>query len=268
MTHKQAESRRTRIPNQHKGHTNIHVRLHEEGQSKQLAADFVAGYIRRLIFEGKLTKGSRLDTERELATHLRVSRTSVRAGLQSLAAKGVVISRRGAGTFVAEQSSAIDSDALGLFAALHNLPRQQMFEARRTLEVRVAGMAAARARGEDLAAISDAVTGMFVSLNDPQRFLFYDIQFHQAVAAASANKILASLVDVVSAVFYERRRRTADRDRDLRPVAEAHHAIYRAIQQRNAALAEETMNRHLLEAERAQENEGPDPDDEVSGRGR
>jgi len=231
---------------------------HPVTHSDRLAAELVVDHVRRLILEGKLTRGSRLRPERELVDELGVSRTSVRAGLRSLTAKGVLIARRGAGTFVATGPPALDTDALGIFATLHGVSRAEMFEARRTLEARIAGMAATRADGNAIAAIADAVTGMFAALGDPQAFLVCDIRFHRAVAAASGNQILASLVEMVSALFYERRRRTADRRRDLRDVADVHHRIYQAIRGSDAPLAERLMNEHLLEAERLQEAEGPD----------
>ena len=42
-------------------------------------------------------------------------------------------------------------------------------------------------------------------------FLVHDINFHRGVAAASGNPIVASLVEMVSALYYERRRDTAAR---------------------------------------------------------
>jgi GntR family transcriptional repressor for pyruvate dehydrogenase complex len=226
--------------------------------SERPAAVLVVEHVRRLIFEGHVKKGDRLQTERELVKKLGVSRTSVRAGLQSLIAKGVLVSRRGAGTFVAARPPVLDTEALGFFAALHGVSRNEMFEARRTLEVRVAGMAAKRAKAEDFAAISDAVTGMFAALTDPQAFLVCDIRFHRAVAAASGNRVLASVIEMVSALFYEQRRQTVDRQRDLRATAEMHHQIYQAIRDRNRTLAERRMDEHLLEAQRLQDAEGPD----------
>jgi GntR family transcriptional repressor for pyruvate dehydrogenase complex len=226
------------------------------------AAELVVDHIRALIVHGKLTKGARLRTERELVQDLKVSRTSVRAGLQALIAKGVLVAKRGAGTFVAAGPPALDSEALGFFMALHGVPRHEIFEARRTLEVGVAGLAADRAKGDALAAISDGVIGLFASVDDPQAFLVWDIRFHGAVASASGNRILASVVEMVSALFYEQRRLTAHRQRDLRSSAGVHNEIYQAIRKHDRRLAEQLMNTHLLEAERLQEAEGPEqPDD-------
>jgi GntR family transcriptional repressor for pyruvate dehydrogenase complex len=202
--------------------------------------------------DGRLTRGSRLRTERQLCADLGLSRTTVRAGIQSLVAKGVLVSRRGAGTFVAISPAVLDTEALGFFAALHGVSLQEMFEARRTLEVRAAGMAATRAAAEDFAAISDAVTGMYAALGEPQKFLVCDIRFHRAVATASGNRILASMIEMISELFYERRRKTVDRYTDLRPIADVHHNLYQAIRGRNVAAAERLMNEHLLAAEKLQ----------------
>lgn len=223
--------------------------------SDRIATERVIEHVRDLIVRGSLVKGGRLDTERDLAARLKVSRTSVRAGLQALVSKGVLIARRGAGTFVADGPHMLDPDALGYFAALHGLPRKEMFEARRTLEVGVAGLAASRTSGEALATIADAVMGMFSSLDDPQTFLVWDIRFHRAVGAASGNRVLASMVEMVSALFYEQRRQTADRQRDLRHIAEVHRQLYQAIREHDRTSAEQLMNEHLLGAEKSQDAE-------------
>ena len=242
--------------------TRSRTRSGDGRPADRVATDRVIDHVRGLIVHGRLGQGDRLETERDLALQLKVSRTSVRAGLQTLVSKGVLIARRGAGTFVADGPHMLDHDALGYFAALHGLPAKEMFEARRTLEIGVAGLAASRPAGEALAAISDSVTGMFASLDDPQAFLLCDIRFHRAVGAASGNRVLAAMVEMVSALFYEQRRRTADRERDFRSIAEMHHKIYQAIRDHDRPLAEQRMNEHLLEAERLQEAEekaGPAP---------
>ena len=220
-----------------------------------VATEAVVQYVRGLILRGECRPGHRLPPERELVREIGVSRTTIRAGLQSLAAKGVLVIRHGAGTFVADGPMVLDSEPLGLLAALHGFTRREMFEARRTLEVGVARLAAERARGEQLAAIADELTGMFASLEDPQAFLVHDIRFHRAVATASGNPILAAIVEMVSALFYELRRGTAGRARDLRPIADTHRQIYQAIREHTPARAASLMSDHLTHAEQEQECE-------------
>jgi GntR family transcriptional repressor for pyruvate dehydrogenase complex len=219
------------------------------------ATAMVADHVRRMILNGDLRRGQQLPPEREMVKSLGVSRTSVRAGLQLLASKGILIIRHGTGTFVADGPLILDSEQFHFLSALHGFSRTDMFEARRSLERTVAGLAAERATGDDLAAISDAVTGMFVSLGDALEFLRYDAVFHRAVAEASKNPIMASLVEMVSGMFFEARKDTAHRGRDLQPVAEKHLLIYRAIRARDAAAASQHMVEHLLAAEHLQELE-------------
>ncbi len=99
---------------------------------------------------------------------------------------------------------------------------------------------------------------MYASLDDTQAFLIHDIRFHRAVATASGNPILASLVEMVSALFYEHRRKTAQHGRDLKDAAQMHRVIYHAIRARDAKRARSAMSDHLLLAQEAQSLE-PDP---------
>jgi GntR family transcriptional repressor for pyruvate dehydrogenase complex len=165
---------------------------------------------------------------------------------------GVVQSRHGAGTFIRSGPPVLGSEPLSFLAALHGFTRDEMFEARRVLEVGVAGLAAERATGEHLASTAEEITGMYASLDEPLAFLRHDIRFHRAIASASGNPILASLVEMVSALFYETRRKTAGRAHDLRESAEMHRAIYNALRVRDVERSRQTMNDHLVLAQQRQ----------------
>ena len=126
-----------------------------------------------------------------------------------------------------------------------------MFEARKLLEVGLAGLAAQNAQPEQLATMADEVTEMYATLDDPQEYLIHDIRFHRAVAAASGNQILAALMNMVSAVMYERRRATVERATDLKESVEFHRKIYRMIRAGNSEDARAAMTEHLELAHRA-----------------
>jgi GntR family transcriptional repressor for pyruvate dehydrogenase complex len=126
------------------------------------------------------------------------------------------------------------------------------------LEVGVAGLAAERATGDQLATISEEITGMYASMDDAQAFLVHDIRFHHAVAAAAGNPILASLVEMVSGIFYEQRRKTAGDGRDLKEAADLHRAIYQALRTRDTERARAAMDEHLTLARQRQATEGAD----------
>ena len=217
----------------------------------------VVSHVRNLIIRGHLRPGDRLPAERELAVQIGVSRPTVRAGLRALAAMGVVQSRHGSGTYIPSGPPMLGSEPLSFLAALHGFTREEMYEARRILEVGAAGLAAVRATPEQLATMAEDVANLFASMDDPQGFLVHDIDFHRTVAAASGNPIVATIVEMVSALYYERRRETAAlaTDKNLRDSSEMHRRIYQAIRARDPEAAQSAMNDHLLQSSAYQAEE-------------
>lgn len=214
--------------------------------------DRVVEHVRRLIEKGGLSPGDRLPSERDLALELGVSRPSVRSGIEALESMGVVVSRRGAGTFIADGPPDLGAEPLSLLASLHRFTPNEMFEARLVLEVGVAGLAARHAEGESLASMAEEVTEMFASLEDPAAFLRHDVRFHRAVGSGCGNRVLAALMEMVAAQVYELRKETVARARDLRDSAEMHRRIFRAIRARDVEAARLAMADHLEKARRAQ----------------
>jgi len=219
------------------------------------AAEQVVRHIAKLIEEGRLRPGDRLAAERELAQELGISRPTVRAGLHALAAMGVIESRQGAGTFITDGPPRVGAGPLSFLAALHGFKREEIFEARKVLEVGAAGLAAERGITDQLAPMAEEVTGMFANLSEPQTYLVHDVRFHRAVAAASGNPVLLALVEMVSSLVYEQRRLTVEHALDLKESAEMHRRIYQAIRDRDAERARVEMARHLDLARMAQASE-------------
>jgi GntR family transcriptional repressor for pyruvate dehydrogenase complex len=215
------------------------------------ARDRVVEHVRQRIENGAMKPGDRLPGERDLALELGVSRPSVRSGLEALEAMGVVVSRRGAGTFIANGPPDLGREPLSLLASLHGFTTNEMFEARLVLEAGVAGLAARHATPEHMASMAEEVTEMFASLEDPATFLLHDVRFHRMVAAGCGNRVLAALVEMVSAQFYELRRETVVHARDLRESAENHRRVYRAIRTRDPEAARAAMDEHLRSAQHA-----------------
>jgi len=219
------------------------------------AAQRVVSHIESLIVSGRLRPGDRLPPERELAQQIGVSRPTLRTGLRWLAASGILQSRHGSGTYITDGPPRLATGPLSIMAALHGFTRDEMFEARRVLEVGAAGLAAERAAGEEIAAMADEVAGMFAYVEEPQPFLWHDVRFHRAVAAASHNPVLAALVEMVSTLVYERRKLTVERATDLRESAEMHRRVYDAVRDRDADRARREMSDHLDLARMAQASE-------------
>ena len=227
-----------------------HLQIIQPARSLQNTEQVVAR-VYELIKRDSLKPGDRLPPERELAKQLGISRPALRAGLGSLISMGVLQSRQGSGTYIVDGPPALDSEPLRLLAELHGFSYDHMFETRSVLEVGAAGLAAERATGEQLATMAEEITEMFAALKDPQLFLVHDVAFHRAVAAASGNPTLATLVEMVSAILYQRRRDTIERAHDFNEALELHRRIYRAIRSHKPDEAREAMRDHIVRAQRA-----------------
>ena len=237
-----------------------------ESERSGTSSEEVVRQIREMIQRGELRHSDRLPPERDLARSLGVSRPTLRAGIRSLVALGVLQSRQGAGTFVVEagESPTLDSSPLRMMAALHNFTSDEMFEARLALEMSIAGLAAIRATSEQMAQMAEEVAGMYASLDEPEQYLVHDMRFHQTIAAASGNRILTALMNMVSQILFEARSKTVKRAKDLKESAEQHRRIYRAIRDASADGARQAMHDHLIETQKAQrleiaENYGEEP---------
>lgn len=217
-------------------------------------AEEVVVRLRDMIHDGELSPGDRLPPERDLAKLLGVSRPTLRAGIRSLATVGILQSRQGAGTFVAErdESPTLDSSPLRMLSALHGFTSDEMFEARLSLEMSIAGMAAERATSEQMTLLAEEITGMYASIDNPEEYLVHDMKFHQTIAAASNNRILTSLMNMVATILFDTRSKTVKRARDLKESAEQHHNIYRALRERDPEAARKAMRDHLLQTQQAQ----------------
>src|SRR4029079_15860286 len=109
-------------------------------------------------------------------------RRPVRWALHALAAMGVFKSRHGSGTYIPDGPPSLGSEPLSFLAALHGFIREEMYEARRILEVEAAGLRAEPPTADHLATLSEEVAGLFANRDNPHLFLVHDINFHRSVA--------------------------------------------------------------------------------------
>jgi len=220
-------------------------------------AEKIAVQLSGMLNRGELMPGDRLPPERDLAKMLGVSRPTLRAGISFLASVGVVRSRPGAGTFVVktEASPSLDSGPLRMMASLLGFTSAEMFESRQSLEMAIAGLAAERATGSQMAAMAEEVAEMYASLDEPEKFFIHDNHFHQLVAAASGNRILTSLMNMVARIPLDVRGEALKQTKDLKELAETQLHVYRSIRDRNSASAREAMRAHLVLAQEQHESE-------------
>lgn len=100
---------------------------------------------------------------------------------------------------------------------------------------------------------------MYSALHEPQTFMDYDLRFHRAVAAAANNPMLGAIIEAVAALFFERRRVTIEKARNLKESADMHRKIYQAIRARDTEGARAAMDEHVRLAQVAQAADDASP---------
>ncbi|MEM6637057.1 MAG: FCD domain-containing protein [Pseudomonadota bacterium] len=227
-------------------------RVHPEKLSQS-----VVRQIELLILRGILRPGERLPAERELSEKLGVSRPSLREALADLQDRGLLVSRAGAGVFVAEVLNAAFSDALVQLFASHDEAVFDYIRFRRDLEGLAAERAAKRASDTDLQVIG-AIFGKMEdaqSKRNPAEEARLDAEFHLAIIEASHNVIMLhtmrAMFDLLrTGVFYNRQIMFKQRTRRS-ALLDQHRAINDALQARAPAKARAAVETHLDFVEQA-----------------
>jgi GntR family transcriptional repressor for pyruvate dehydrogenase complex len=212
--------------------------------------DEIVAMIENLIKSGKLKAGERLPSERYLAETFKVSRNTVREAIKALAEKAVVVSRRGAGTYVAEGALSCMIDGV----TRRHLRLQEVFELRKILEPQIAGLAAQRITDETISALEQLVLQQKRALDTGADQVELDERFHRLIVGACGNSVLVDVYETLHDVLAESRiRELQTRERNKRSL-ESHRKLIRALKKRTPDEAAEIMRQHMLQVERNLEN--------------
>lgn len=211
--------------------------------------DTVYEQLRAFLGSGEVVAGRRLPGEHEMAERFAVSRPVLRQALARLRAEGWIETRKGSGTVLRHPPS--PGPVPVSFGALENIP-----DVRALLEFRCgveSEMAARAARVRDEArviAVRQAYGRLEAAILAGELAIEEDIQFHAAVAAASANRFYVATL----AAMADQTRFSIRLTRELSPQApevrfadnrREHAAIVAAIEAGDEAAARQAMTGHL-----------------------
>ena len=159
-------------------------------------SDVIVDRMEEMILEGTLKPGQKLLSERDLAKQFEVSRPSLREAVQKLAAKGLLVSRQGGGTYVSEEIGGSLVDPLLELFKSHPEAQYDLLEFRHALEGVTAYYAALRSTEADKAAIKESYL-VLQSCHDKKEFdeeVAADVDFHLAIAASTHNMVLLHMM--------------------------------------------------------------------------
>ncbi len=210
----------------------------------------IAERIARDITAGKLRPGARLPTEQQMVVALGVSRTTVREAVAALRADGLVVTRQGAGAFVAP-----DAPRRPFRLAVDGLPSVSdvidVMELRASVEVEAAGLAAARATAVRRRGVARALGVIDAAIRRGETAIDEDFLFHLAIAKATGNAQFTHFLEYLGRFIIPRQtiRAGAHRAQGRREYLELfqieHRAIAAAIAAGDVAGAREAMRQHL-----------------------
>jgi len=206
----------------------------------------IAQQVEQRLLTGDLKVGDRLPPERELAEQFGVSRTAVREAVKALRQKGLVEVQPGRGTFITNGTSQAVRHSLDLLMKIGGAHGSaNLVEVREIFEPEIAALAAARATEEHIAAMREAVTTMDTALQDPDTFIEADLDFHLALAEATQNALIPTLIDSIVDLLREQRARIFRVEGGPQRGQFHHKRILDTIVRRDPEAAREAMRAHL-----------------------
>ncbi|WP_295700753.1 FCD domain-containing protein [Lapillicoccus sp.] len=237
---------------------------------RRLATAVVDELVDRLV-SAEIPAGSSLPTEPVLCATFGVSRTVVREAVKSLEAMRLVTVQQGQGTRVRPLADWDLLNPLVLAAVIRHDAQlailEDLVDVRIALEAQMAGQAAARADADQRALISVRMTTLDAEVGDATTYLQADVEFHDAIMAASGNRLGRAMIHTLQVEAYRSMRYVGDpTTEEMRLSNVAHRAVHDAVLARDAAAAEAAMRDHIIgswhrrrpEAQRPEEAQTPE----------
>lgn len=235
------------------------VHLSAERHDVGHRVDQITDALKRYILTNRLQPGSRLPTERQLASALVVGRNLVRESLNSLVALGIVEKRHGSGIYVREFNAEGLAEQLSYGLREGMAYWNQLFEARVELEVMLVPLAARRISSQQLAHLRELLETMRRKVEAGESLDEPDLAFHRLLIGAAGNPVLERLTCAVLAEYF----RTLGALRldlalvgDGRTVAN-HEPLVAAMEARDAQAAVQAMRYHFHSSREAMLSSGP-----------
>ncbi|GMK38025.1 GntR family transcriptional regulator [Paenibacillus sp. CCS19] len=210
--------------------------------------------IRGMITSGKLKVGDKLPSTKEMAERFGVGRSTMREALSALKAVGLIEIRQGGVCRVLRDQPL--SEAAGVLDTLQlqGSPLLELLEARQSLEISNAAIAARKRTEADIVQLKEIVDQMQAAAGDDAEGERLDLAFHQGLAHATHNSIIVQLFDTImlqtANAIRDVRRAEIYANRDIaQQLHREHSAIFEAIVNGDPKQASEAMHVHLQHVE-------------------
>lgn len=209
-----------------------------------LTADICRKMVSHLI-RGDWRSGERIPAERELCQKLGVGRASLREALKALEIMGMIETRLGDGTYVCKRSDFFSRPLLWAIAGSSEAEAHELVEARKLIEVELAGLAAERASAQDIQQMGVHLDRMESSVTNPRQFALEDVDFHIAIGQAGHNSILMNAIQLIRNLLQQWISNSLSVQGVSEKALAQHKRIFLAIAQKDTSAARGAMRKHL-----------------------
>ncbi len=151
----------------------------------RLVAEEIAARIRA----GEFPRDSKMPADKDLVAQLGVSRTTLREAMIALELMGYVVTRFGAGAFVAHTLPQAPIQSSGLPGYF------ELVEARFVIEPEIAAISAGSISPDEIARLKLCIEGMCDISAPFERVEAHDKEFHLVVARSTGNSVFVSVVN-------------------------------------------------------------------------
>ncbi|MDX3910320.1 MAG: FCD domain-containing protein [Sphingobium sp.] len=221
---------------------------HAAGASTGSLADRAIQAVVDHIRENRLRVGDTLPGEAYFSRSLCVSRAVTREAFGALAALKLIDVGNGRKPRVAALDGSVIATSVGHAVNTAQVSVAEVWDVRRTIEVRTASLAATARSDQEAAEILALAHAMAKDKDDLPRMTGHDIAFHEAIARACHNALFVQIVTSFAPLMQKAvpaawRTRTSETGRVL--MIERHQAVAQAIADRDEAAAARAMNAHF-----------------------
>jgi DNA-binding FadR family transcriptional regulator len=138
------------------------------------------------------------------------------------------------------------SDSIGSLLASQSVTLEEALEVRLLIEPPVAGLAARRARPQDVAELDRRVQELARTVDDTERFGDVDIAIHRHVASITGNRLALALTAWIGDVLLPSVQEQLAPAATEAAIVDQQRALAKAIRKGDADAAEAAMRAHLM----------------------
>ena len=164
----------------------------------KLLGEHVEEQLKSYILDTPVNVGEKIPTEFELADMFGVGRSTIREAVRGLVTKGMLEVRRGSGTYVISTQT-LDEDPLSLsrYTDKYELALE-LLDVRLMLEPEIAALAALNIRDSEKAQLTRLCEAVEENIRKNENHLPNDVKFHEYIAKCSRNRVVETLIPIIS----------------------------------------------------------------------